>query len=48
MYGICFAESDMILVFEDYFGVFGRNPPCNAEDNLRTGHLIIEVWFGGY
>ena len=24
------------------------NPPCNAEDNLRAGHLVIEVWFGGY
>ena len=25
-----------------------RNPPCNAEDNLRTEHLVIEAWFGGY
>ena len=25
-----------------------KNPPCNAEDNLRAGHLIIEAWFGGY
>ena len=31
---------------EDYLGVFGKgNPPCNAEDNLRAGHLI---WFRGY
>ena len=25
-----------------------RNPPCNAEDNLRVEHLVIEAWFGGY
>ena len=34
---------------EDYLGVFGKgNPPCNAEDNLRAGHLVIEAWFRGY
>ena len=25
-----------------------ENPPCNAEDNLRAGHLVIEFWFMGY
>ena len=25
-----------------------RNPPCNAEDNLRAGLIVIEAWFGGY
>ena len=25
-----------------------RNPPCNAEDNLRAGLIIIEAWFRGY
>ena len=25
-----------------------ENPPCNAEDNIRAGHIIIEAWFGGY
>ena len=34
---------------EDYLGVFGKgNPPCNVEDNLRAGHLVIEAWFRGY
>ena len=34
---------------EDYLGVFGKgNPPCNDEDNLRAGHLVIEAWFRGY
>ena len=34
---------------EDYPGVFEKgNPPCNAEDNLRTVHLVIEAWFRGY
>ena len=25
-----------------------RNPPCNAEDYQRAGHIVIEAWFGGY
>ena len=25
-----------------------ENPPCNAEDNLRAGLVVIEAWFGGY
>ena len=25
-----------------------KNPPCNAEDNLRAGLIVIEAWFGGY
>ena len=25
-----------------------KNPPCNAEDNLRTGLVVIEAWFVGY
>ena len=25
-----------------------KNPPCNAEDNLRVGLVVIEAWFGGY
>ena len=25
-----------------------RNPPCNAEDNLRVGLVVIEAWFRGY
>ena len=24
------------------------NPPCNAEDNLRAGLIVIEAWFRGY
>ena len=23
-------------------------PPCNAEDNIRAGLVVIEAWFGGY
>ena len=47
--GICFAEPDMILVFKDLlWSIRRRNPPCNAEDNLRAGHLVIEAWFRGY
>ena len=25
-----------------------RNPPCNVEDNLRAGLIVIEAWFRGY
>ena len=24
------------------------NPPCNAEDNLRAGLIVIEAWFKSY
>ena len=25
-----------------------ENPPCNVEDNLRAGDIVIEAWFRGY
>ena len=25
-----------------------KNPPCNAENNLRAGLIVIEAWFRGY
>ena len=25
-----------------------KNPPCNAEDNLHAGLVVIEAWFRGY
>ena len=25
-----------------------KNPPCNAEDNLRARLVVIEAWFRGY
>ena len=47
--GICVTGLDMLVASEDYLEVFGKgNPPCNAEDNLRVGHLVIEAWFRGY
>ena len=49
MCGTCVADPDTFVASEDYLGVFGKeNPPCNAEDNLRAGHLVIEAWFRGY
>ena len=45
--GICFAEPDTILVFTILI-IRRRNPPCNAEDNLRAGLVVIEAWFRGY
>ena len=47
--GTCVAVPDTFITFKDYLGVFGKgNPPCNAEDNLRAGHLVIEACFRGY
>ena len=47
--GTCIADPDTFVSTEDYLGVLGKgNPPCNAEDNLRAGHLVIEAWFRGY
>ena len=40
---------DTIIASEDYLGVRKEgNPPCNAEDNLRAGLLVIEARFRGY
>ena len=25
-----------------------KNPPCNVEDNMHAGLIVIEAWFGGY
>ena len=46
---VCVTGPDTIIASEDYLGVRKKgNPPCNAEDNLRTGLLIIEARFRGY
>ena len=40
---------DTIIASEDYLGVRKKgNPPCNAEDKLRAGLLVIEARFRGY
>ena len=45
----CVTGLDTIIASEDYLGVRKRgNPPCNAEDNLRAGLLVIEARFRGY
>ena len=47
--GICFAEPDMTLVCKNLlWSIRRRNPPCNVEDNLRAGLVVIEAWFRGY
>ena len=25
-----------------------ETPPCNVEDDIRAGLVVIEAWFGGY
>ena len=52
------ADPDMVYVFDNNFGVFGRrNPPCNAKDKTarRARHhcslvqgLLRESWIRGY
>ena len=35
---------DTIIASEYYLGVRRKgNPPCNAEDNLRAGLIVIEA-----
>ena len=46
-------RSTILLGSRTLFTVTGapdleKNPPCNVEDNLRTGLIVIEAWFGGY
>ena len=49
MYGVCVTGPDTIIASEDYLEVrIEGNPPCNAEDNLRAGLLVIEARFRGY
>ena len=46
---VCVTGPDTIIASEDYLGVRKKgNPPCNAEDNLRAGLLVIEARFRGY
>ena len=46
---VCVTGLDTIIASEDYLGVRKKgNPPCNAEDNLRAGLLVIEARSRGY
>ena len=46
---VCVTGPDTIIASEDYLEIWIEgNPPCNAEDNLRTELLIIEARFRGY
>ena len=42
------STGHVLCVRRLFWSIRRRNPPCNAEDNLRAGHLIIEAWFRGY
>ena len=47
--GTCVADPDTFVTSEDHLGLFGKgNSPCNTEENLHAGHLVIEAWFRGY
>ena len=47
--GICFAESDTILVFKIFFGVFGEGTRLAMPKTiLRARLIVIEAWFRGY
>ena len=40
---VCVTGLDTIITLEDYLGVQRKgNPPCNSEDNLHAGLLVIE------
>ena len=47
--GICFAEPNMILVFQIFFGVFGEGTRlAMPKTNLCARLVVIEAWFRGY
>ena len=46
--GTCFAEPGNSCVQDLLWSIQIWNPPCNAEDNLRAGLIVIEAWFRGY
>ena len=47
--GACVTGPDTFNTSADYLGVRKKgNLPCNAEDNLRAGLLVIEARFRGY
>ena len=46
---VCVTGPDTIIASEDYLVVWIEgNPPCNVEDDLRAGLLVIEARFRGY
>ena len=48
-YGTYFAEPDTILVFKIFCEVFGGGTRLAMPKTiLRTGFIVIEVWFRGY
>ena len=43
------ADPDMVLVFDNYFGVFGDGTRlAMPKTKLRAGLIVIEAWFRGY
>ena len=47
--GTCFAESDTILVFKIFYGVFGGGTRlAMPKTNLHAGLIVIEARFRGY
>ena len=40
--------SPTLLVTTSTLENLEKNPPCNAEDNLHAGLIVIEAWFRGY
>ena len=47
--GICFAETNTILVFKIFYGVFGEGTRLAMPKTiLRAGLIVIEAWFRGY
>ena len=41
-------RSRTLLVTTGTLDNLEKNPPCNVEDNLRAGLIVIEAWFRGY
>ena len=45
---VVYTGPDIIIMTETILEFGKGNPPCNVEDNLRVGLLVIEARFRGY
>ena len=48
MWCLFYRVGHVFCVWELFWSIQRRNPPCNAKNNLRAGLIVIEAWFRGY
>ena len=43
MWCLFYRAKHVLCVRELFWSIRRRNPPCNAEDNMHAGHIVIEA-----